>query len=51
MNIYDIFSFLFTLAAGVNETIRHNITANLIEENQEVKWGWGGTENLVNWPE
>lgn len=38
MNIYDIFSLLFTLAAGVIETIKYNIRVGLTEENQDVKW-------------
>lgn len=35
----------------LNEMMNYNISSNLFGENNTIRWGWGGAENLVNWPE
>ena len=40
--------FLVTLSVTLNESFYNSNNISIIEE---TKWGWGGAENLINWPE
>ena len=43
-----IIIYLITLSITLNKSF-YNV--NNITILQQTEWGWGGTENLINWPE
>lgn len=45
---------LLTITLSIIEIIDSYVANNISASNitfTEPKWGWGGAENLVNWPE
>ena len=47
--VSQIALIIFIALTVQNSTIEPEITIE--PESEGVKWGWGGAENLVNWPE